>query len=161
MNPTYYRPLNVDICPIQWSGEETEHLYSVRLQYRPDGAWQTIETVHIPASLNKHFAEGYVAGFHLETLDLQGIANKLPGCPRFAVLGLHSRDGQHHVEMPRAFQASRASRAVASMLVAALAAVTYTASPFGAGALLSAALWLAWSAHRVVPVPFKVVREIG
>ena len=161
MNPTYYRPINVETHAVHWTGQATEHLYNLRLRYRPDGEWQSVEAVHIPPELEPFFRRGIVTGFHLETLNLQGLANNLPGCPRFVVLGLHSADGKEHVAVPDVFNRTRAQRFLVGVLAIVASAGTCLAAPAVSGALLAAGMGLLWSAHNVLPTPFKVVREVA
>lgn len=164
VNATFHRPLAVMLEPSQWhvSGEHTG-LFNLQIQYRPDGNWQLYLGVHVPKSLQTALAEGDIEGLHLETLEVNSLTSrKLPGAPRYLVMGVRARGGNDLQEVPAQLVAARRFNYILGA-VACTAGISLLWSPFAwAGAALAVLGSHRLRSARQIPArPFLVTSEIA
>jgi len=114
VNPIYCRPKELRIKPTTWkSGNNAPDVFNISLWYSVPGCLSDYFSVHIPKGLQPAMHSGQVIGFHLETLEFQGVSSKaLPGAPKYAVLQVSLADGTDIELIPEVLQAERNSRRI-------------------------------------------------
>jgi hypothetical protein len=109
VNPTFHRPLSVDVSPTESSaGLDTTDQFNLGLRYRPQGNTQVYLGVHVPAQLQPALLSGDVSGLHMETLAVNSSASRLlAGAPGYLILALKTRSGEDIVAVPSALRRAR------------------------------------------------------
>jgi hypothetical protein len=111
MIPTLHVPSDINLTPTTVNGVPgaEEGLYTLRVQYVSDGAWQIFHSVHVPKTLQDALRGGKVESFHLETLVPNSAAERvLPGGPSYLVLGVRLKDGPELQCVPSELLVARA-----------------------------------------------------
>ena len=162
MNPTYHRPLSLKISPtVGQPACDAPDMFNLWLSYRPEGNSQLFLRIHVPKVLQPALTNGDVAGLHIETLEMNSLAQRsLPGQPDYQVLALQTRAGLRLSEVPVEHKrARRRYGAGAVVTILAGTALFCVNLPWVGAPLLVLGSHLVRTARQVPSRPFRVLSE--
>ncbi|WP_295751652.1 hypothetical protein [Undibacterium sp.] len=125
MNPIYCHPISLKLTPSKWkSGKEFPDMFNISLLYRPEGYLSDYFDVHIPKELQPAMNSGHVIGFHLETLEFQGVSSRaLPGAPTYAIFRVSLEDDTDIEMIPKSLLYERRERLILGITACLLGGV--------------------------------------
>lgn len=162
MNATCHRPIYLEIFPTDLLPVSNGSLlYTLRMGYREYGNPQVFLGTHVPKKLLPILERGNVAMLHLETLEVNSLAQRrLPGRPDYLVLGVRTFDGSEFLEVPVELRQARLNIGLLGT-AACLVGAGFVFSPYAwAGAfLVVVGSHLVRSARNIPSRPFVVYGE--
>lgn len=147
MNPTYHRPLEVELEPVSLPAplKNTQNLFTLRMRYRPGGRVHSYVLVYIPKSLQIPLLSGDVRGIHLETFEHGSRAhNHLPDAFSYLILGVKTKSGVELSEVPRELRRGWWLDSVTGLVACLIGAALFSGPYAWAGALC-----LLFGSHRL------------